>query len=390
MSRYLPYWCYYLHQGMLTALMLQGVTGYFRHQGLDLASLSLLSLTFLPWIGKCFWAPWCERHCLALRGNRYLGSLVLLQLGMATVLLLVSTLQPASALYPILMALMLLAVLSATHDVYADAITITTCDSHERPYANAAQVGGSYLGVVFGSLAFLYLAERWGWQAGFMGMALLSLALLLPLRGLPASRARAAQALPARLDRATLRALWPALCLVAIYYLAMRGVMAVQTVMLLDKGLDFSRLGLVITLYGTVASGLGIVVGSWLARRLGPWRCLLPSMLVHAGITLAAALGVRLLDLQGWLVLFALVNVAAAIGFVTLYNLLMGQVRPHQPATDYALFQSVDAAVAMLASLAAMQVAHRVGYGGLLAGLAVIAWVSLWPARGLWRKLQGP
>ena len=388
MSRYLPYWCYYLHQGMLTALMLQGVTGYFRHQGLDLASLSLLSLTFLPWIGKCFWAPWCERHCLALRGNRYLGSLVLLQLGMATVLLLVSTLQPASALYPILMALMLLAVLSATHDVYADAITITTCDSHERPYANAAQVGGSYLGVVFGSLAFLYLAERWGWRAGFMGMALLSLALLWPLRGLPASRARPQQAPPPRLDRATLRALWPALCLVAIYYLAMRGVMAVQTVMLLDHGLDFSQLGLVITLYGTVASGLGILLGSWLARRLGPWRCLLPCMLVHAGVIVAAALGVRLFDLHGWLALFAVVNVAAAIGFVTLYNLLMGQVRPHQPASDYALFQSMDAAVAMLASLAAMQVAHRAGYGGLLAGLAVIAWVSLWPARRLLEKLR--
>ena len=39
MRRYLPYWSYYLHQGMLTALMLQGVTGYFRHQGLDLACL---------------------------------------------------------------------------------------------------------------------------------------------------------------------------------------------------------------------------------------------------------------------------------------------------------------------------------------------------------------
>ncbi|GAO97159.1 hypothetical protein PSA5_30590 [Pseudomonas syringae pv. actinidiae] len=64
MSRYLPYWCYYLHQGMLTALILQGVVGYFRHQGLDLASLSLLSLTFLPWIGKFLWAPWCERHSL--------------------------------------------------------------------------------------------------------------------------------------------------------------------------------------------------------------------------------------------------------------------------------------------------------------------------------------
>jgi len=382
MGRYLPYWAYYLHQGMLTALMLQGVTGYFRHQGLDLASLSLLSLTFLPWVGKCFWAPWCERHCLALRGNRYLGSLVLLQLGMALVLLGIALLRPDQAVAPILLALMALAVLSASHDVYADAITITTTDVRERPLANAAQVGGSYLGVVFGSLAFLFLAERWGWRAGFLGMALVSLALLLPLAMLPASGERDAQAPAPRLDRGTVRALWPALCLVAIYYLAMRGLMAVQTVLLLDKGLDFSRLGLVITLYGTVASGLGILLGSWMARRLGAARCLLPCMLVHASLALVAALGVSLFDLSAWLGLFALVNVAAAIGFVTLYNLLMGQVRAHQPASDYALFQSVDAAVAMLGSMVALQVAHVVGYAPLLVGLAVIAWMSLWP---VWR-----
>ncbi|MHA6195451.1 MFS transporter [Pseudomonas wadenswilerensis] len=388
MRRYLPYWAYYLHQGMLTALMLQGVTGYFRHQGLDLASLSLLSLTFLPWIGKCFWAPWCERHCLALRGNRYLGSLVLLQLGMALVLLGIALLRPDQAVTPILLALMLLAVLSASHDVYADAITITTTDVRERPFANAAQVGGSYLGVVFGSLAFLFLAERWGWRAGFLGMALVSLALLLPLAMLPASGERDAQAPAPRLDRGTLRALWPALCLVALYYLAMRGLMAVQTVLLLDKGLDFSRLGLVITLYGTVASGLGILVGSWMARRLGAWRCLLPCMLVHATLALVAACGVRVFDLPLWLGLFALVNVAAAIGFVTLYNLLMGQVRAHQPASDYALFQSVDAAMAMLGSMAALQVAHVVGYAPLLAGLAVIAWISLWSARRLCLRIE--
>ncbi|OLS64445.1 MFS transporter [Pseudomonas putida] len=388
MRRYLPYWCYYLHQGMLTALMLQGVTGYFRHQGLDLASLSLLSLTFLPWVGKCFWAPWCERHCLGLRGNRYLGSLVMLQLGMAAVLLVIASLAPESALYPILMALMLLALLSATHDVYADAITITTTDSRQRPFANAAQVGGSYLGVVFGSLAFLWLAQRWGWRGGFVGMAGLSLALLLPLRWLPASSVRAANAPAPRLDLGSLRALWPALCLVAIYYLAMRGLMAVQTVLLLDKGLAFERLGLVITLYGTVASGLGILLGSWMARRLGAWRCLLPCMLLHAGVALAAAFGVKVFDLPWWLGLFAVVNVVAAIGFVTLYNLLMGQVRGHQPASDYALFQSVDAAVAMVASLGAMQVAHFVGYGGLLAGLAAIAVISLWPARRLCLHLE--
>lgn len=89
-----------------------------------------------------------------------------------------------------------------------------------------------------------------------------------------------------------------------------------------------------------------------------------------------------------WLALFAGVNVATVIGFVTLYNVLMGQVRPHQPASDYAPLQSTDAAVVMLASLLAMQVAHYVGYPLLLLGLALIASACLWPARRLCLKLK--
>ena len=78
MKSYLPFWCCYLHQGMITALSLQGVLAYFRHAGMDLAQLSWLSLCMLPWVAKFLWAPWGERHALPLRGKPYLGSLVLL------------------------------------------------------------------------------------------------------------------------------------------------------------------------------------------------------------------------------------------------------------------------------------------------------------------------
>ncbi|MBX8499134.1 MFS transporter [Pseudomonas lijiangensis] len=388
MTRYLPYWCYYLHQGMLTALMLQGVVGYFRHQGLDLASLSLLSLTFLPWVGKFLWAPWCERHSIALRGNRYLGSLVILQLCMAVTLLVLGFLAPEHSIYPIMAGLMLLALLSASHDIYADGITITTCDAASRPFANTAQVGGSYLGVVFGSFVFLYLAEGWGWRAGFIGMAAVSLLLLLPVGLLPASKAGTEPTRRPRLDLSSFTALWPALCLTAIYYLAMRGLMAVQTVLLLDQGLNLGDLGFVTALYGTVASAIGVFLGGWMARRFGAWHCLLPAMGIHAAIAVAAALGATLYNLTAWLALFALVNVAAAISFVTLYNLLMGVVRAHQPASDYALLQSVDAAIAMLGSMAALQVAHYLGYPALLTILSAIACLCLWPALRLRHRLE--
>ncbi|MFH7359947.1 MFS transporter, partial [Pseudomonas syringae pv. tagetis] len=78
-----------------------------------------------------------------------------------------------------------------------------------------------------------------------------------------------------RLDRSSFTALCPALCLTAIYYLAMRGLMGIQTVLLMDYGLGLAELGIASTLYSTVASSIAVLLGGWMARRFGAWRCLL-------------------------------------------------------------------------------------------------------------------
>ncbi|MGE8357133.1 MAG: hypothetical protein ACN6N0_12160, partial [Microvirgula sp.] len=102
------------------------------------------------------------------------------------------------------------------------------------PFANAAQVGGSYLGIPFGAFAFLAITQHAGWQNGFLAMAALSLLLVVPplLLRRPTRPTSARQ--PARLDLHSLRVLWPALALTAIYYLAMRGLLGLQTVLLVD------------------------------------------------------------------------------------------------------------------------------------------------------------
>ncbi|MGI8487519.1 MFS transporter [Pectobacterium sp. S5] len=392
MTRYLPYWCFYLHQGMITALIMQGVAGYFRHAGLDLAQLSWLSLTFLPWIAKCLWAPWGERHALPLRGNPYLGSLVLLQIAMAATLVVIGVISPEHSVLTIIIALMLLALLSASHDIYADGITICTTSAASRALANTAQVGGSYLGILFGSYAFLSIAEQAGWRGGFFALAGLSLLMLiLPLRYIQQSPIQHSQtqdhqtqqtARPT-LNRLTFKVLWPVLAFTAIFYLAMRGMMALQTVMLIDRQLSLSQLGIVMTVYSTAVSGVGIVLANILIRRMGALRCLLPVMVVHALLAIVLAVGYPLYSLNAWIALFGVVNLAAAIGFVTLYNVLMGLVRPHQPASDYALFQSTDAAVAMIVSIAALQLAHHTNYQTTLGVLACFAVASLWPAKRL-------
>ncbi|MEI7310936.1 MFS transporter [Pectobacterium carotovorum] len=397
MTRYLPYWCFYLHQGMITALIMQGVAGYFRHAGLDLAQLSWLSLTFLPWIAKCLWAPWGERHALPLRGNPYLGSLVLLQIAMAATLVVIGVISPEQSVLTIVIALMLLALLSASHDIYADGITICTTSATSRALANTAQVGGSYLGILFGSYAFLSIAEQAGWRGGFFALAGLSLLMLiLPLRYIQQSPIQHSQTQDRQsqqttrptLNRLTFKTLWPVLAFTAIFYLAMRGMMALQTVMLIDRQLSLSQLGLVMTVYSTAVSGVGIVLANVLIRRMGALRCLLPVMVVHALLAIVLAIGYSLYSLNAWIALFGVVNLAAAIGFVTLYNVLMGLVRPHQPASDYALFQSTDAAVAMIVSIAALQLAHHTNYQTTLGVLACFAVASLWPAKRLSVRLS--
>ena len=398
-TRYLPYWCFYLHQGMITALIMQGVAGYFRHAGLDLAQLSWLSLTFLPWIAKCLWAPWAERHALPLRGNPYLGSLVLLQIAMAATLVVIGVISPEQSVLTIVIALMLLALLSASHDIYADGITICTTSATSRALANTAQVGGSYLGILFGSYAFLSIAEQAGWRGGFFALAGLSLLMLiLPLRYLQQSPSQHSQtqatyhqtqqAVRPTLNRLTFKTLWPVLAFTAIFYLAMRGMMALQTVMLIDRQLSLSQLGLVMTVYSTAVSGVGIVLANVLIRRMGALRCLLPVMVVHALLAIVLAVGYPLYSLNAWIALFGVVNLATAVGFVTLYNVLMGLVRPHQPASDYALFQSTDAAVAMIVSIAALQLAHHTNYQTTLGVLACFAVASLWPAKRLSVRLS--
>ncbi|KML66579.1 MFS transporter [Pectobacterium peruviense] len=388
-TRYLPYWCFYLHQGMITALIMQGVAGYFRHAGLDLAQLSWLSLTFLPWIAKCLWAPWGERHALRLRGNPYLGSLVLLQIAMAITLVVIGLISPEQSVLAIVITLMLLALLSASHDIYADGITICTTNTSSRALANTAQVGGSYLGILFGSYAFLSIAEHAGWRGGFFALAGLSLLMLiLPLRYTSQTIHHADPTVRPTLNRQTFNTLWPVLAFTAIFYLAMRGMMALQTVMLIDQQLSLSQLGIVMTVYSTAVSGVGIVLANVLIRRLGALRCLLPVMIVHALLAIVLAIGYPLYSLNIWIVLFGVVNLAAAIGFVTLYNVLMGLVRPHQPASDYALFQSTDAAVAMIVSIAALQLAHHTNYQTTLGVLACFAIASLWPAKRLSARLS--
>jgi len=376
MTRYIPYLAFYFHQGMLTTLALQGTVGYFRNEGMDLTQLSWLYIVMVPWIIKFMWAPWCERNALSFLKNNYLGSLALAQIAIVILLIIGSFIDPNKSIWIVISFLMLLMLLSSIHGIYANGILICSFEEKDRPNANIAQIGGGYFGVALGSYAFLAITQYTTWQIGFLFMAALSAILLLPIFLLRTNIVKNTSSKQPSFSLSCLKKIWPGILLSAIYYIAARGLMSLETVFLIDQGLSMAETGMIFTVNNTVLSSIGILLGGFIARNLKTWHCIITVMSLQAVIACIFVIGQSKFNVTGWIIMYAVFSVIAAVGFVTLYNTLMSMVRPHQPASDYTLFQSVDITIAMIMSIVAIRVAQY-DYKTSFLLLAIISIISI-------------
>ena len=382
-TRYLPFFAFYLHQGMLTTLALQGVVGYFRSEGMNLTQLSWLYIVTIPWIGKFIWAPWCERNSLTFLKNRYLGSLVITHILMIFLLISGSFIDPNFSVWLIISFLTLLMLLSSIHGIYANGILLCTFKKEEHPYATVIQIGGSYSGILLGAFAFLTITQYATWQIGFLFMASVSFLLLISIFFLHTVIEKKTNTKAPSFSFSCLKAIWPGILLSGIYYVAARGLMSLETVFLIDQGLSMSKVGTVLTVNNTILSGIGILLGGFIIRRLKPLKCVITVMTIHLFIAVIFVVGQSQFNLIDWIVLYGIFSIFAAVGFVTLYSILMSMVRPHQPATDYALFQSMDMTLAMVMSVVAVRVAQN-GYGAsylIMAGISLLSMLVIIPLR---------
>lgn len=362
----------YAAQGIIGGISLQAVPAVLRSQGAALSQIGLMSLAILPWSLKFLWAPALERWRLPAQGGATRTRLIVLLCQALMVCVLAALAvngQPGPA--DLLLALGLLALLAASADVACDAYAVEQSQGHGRGWANAAQVGGSYLGMFAGAGLFVWLVDAHGWTA-----ALLCMAALLVVLSLPFTQARSVIR-PAP-QRPSLRAAWqrPAvrlgLLITVLFQLGSRLAMGLTSPLLLDRGMSLGDVGWLNGAGGVAAGLLGTLAGAVLVRRC---RQALAWSLLLQSLTLAAFCAAVITEQAvQWLMLLALVKGAlAACGFVALYSWLMGQASPTQPGVDFTLFQCADAATAATAGLGAGLLAQHLGYGVCFALAAVCA-----------------
>ena len=247
------------------------------------------------------------------------------------------------------------------------------------------QVGGSYLGMICGGGVFLMLSAASGWPVAMLMMAVLIMALSLPLwRITEPTRTATIPHVPAlgyALRRKQARL---GLLLVLMLNSGMRFVLPLLAPLLLDHGLSMSALGALFS-GGNIAAGIaGTLAGGLLMKYTSPGRALLTAYgvqgiaLLAVVMTLMMAPGHLLLQILQCLVIVQSISLACAL--VCLYATLMSLSSPLQAGVDFTLFQCTDAAIAILAGVIGGVVAQHFGYAAcfLFAGAFTLlaAWVA--------------
>ncbi|WP_143276976.1 MFS transporter [Bordetella genomosp. 12] len=354
----------YAAQGLVGGITLQGMPAVLRASGAELGQIGLMSLAILPWALKFLWAPALERARLPAGGGpRRTRAIVLTcQAGMLALLLALAA-HGQPSVPALLLMLSLLAVLASSADIACDAYAVEQLQPARRGWGNAAQVGGSYLGMFAGAGLFLLLRAQYGWTVALAGMAALLLLLSLPFTRAPEPMARPAQA-----HRPSLAAAWRrpqvrgGLLITVLFQSGSRLVMTLSGPLLLDRGVALSTVGWLSGAGGVAAGLAGTGLGVWLQ---GHCRNALPLGLALQALGLAA-IAAAVLAGGGAMLLMALLLVQtalAAAGFVVLYAYLMGQASPLQAGVDFTLFQCADAAIAALAGVTGAALAQALGYG---------------------------
>jgi MFS transporter (putative signal transducer) len=366
----------YTAQSLVGGLTFLGLPAVLRAENVALDRIGLVSLVMLVWVLKFLWAAPVERLRLGRGGRRRSRRIIIVGEVVVALALIVIGFNGEASFNGLLALLILMAIASATVDIVCDAFLIEQFPELRRGLANMAQVGGGYLGMIFGSGLFVWVVSASGWQqACFMlsGIVLL-LSLPIAITREETGPALATTATPGLLNGLRNREVRIGIAMTIAFELGGRIAQALAGPLLIDAGLSLATLGLVNGVGGVAAGLCGTVIGGIGAQRLGPCRAML-AVSGLGGVTLglvALAIVVDVRSLPLLVGLFVLQGAVMAAGFVVSYARLMSLASPSQPGVDFTLFQCASAIAAAFCGLSAGLLAARAGYAAAF-GLAALA-----------------
>lgn len=360
----------YTIQSLVSMFTLQGLPAIMRHEGIDTAQIGMFYLAMLPWVAKFLWSPWIERQrkkgaCLKNHVIIIFGSQLVL-IGILIALYIIGTIENRMTLFVGVFAISLF---SSFADIATDGLAIDQLEAKRRYLGNVMQVGGSYLGAVFGGGLFIYATSLLDWQTALFGLALLTLLFSMPTLCLLWNKSANQQSVPTAFTP-SLKAAFSSpevrigLLLVTVSQLGTRGVLSMMMPFLVDSGIQLESLGLLVAGGGVITGLIGVVLGGWLIKKIPALNVLLLMMVFEvAAFSFYLAYDLNIAEL-GWLIagIYVVNGITTSAKFVALYTLMMGFASGHQSGVNFSLFQSMDMFIAIVMAVVCGALIGAFGY----------------------------
>lgn len=381
--------------GLPLYVLYQMVPAWLRDQGVDLATIGLLSVVAFPYTWKFLWSPLMDRWTPPLGRRR--GWALLTQVGLLLALGALSLFDAVDDTVAIAIVAGVVALFSASQDIVLDAVRREILPDHELGVGNSLFVNAYRLAsLVPGSLA-LILADRLPWStvnlvvAAFMGVGIVT-TLLMPEPQVTTAAPRSlrdAVVEPIRefFTRHGARHALTLLLFMLLYKLGDSMATALATPFYLDVGFTMTEVGTIAkaaSLWAAVTGGLAggvIMVKAGIQRSL--WLFGVVQVVSILGFAALSEIGP---DPRALFVAVSFEYLGVGLGTAAFVAFIARNTHKAYTATQLALLTSLTGVPRTFANATTGFLIEEIGYTGFfllctalsLPGMALLAVVAPW------------
>ena len=372
----------YIIQGIPVGLAFDAYPILLRDAGVSLAVIAIIPLAGIPWVVKFLWAPFVENYWLDKIGYRkswLLPMQFLLAILIAVIAFTPFTEDTTSQLIGIII---LSCIISATQDIATDGLAADLAQTNTITQINSIQVMGNIAGMLIGgagvSICYDYIGKTYSILL-LVVIIIFSIAQLLlwkepKLFYTSEPKPRAKLSLFFKRPKA-----YSMLLLALLIPFAGSVILTMSKLILLDRGLSVSDVGLYTGIGGYLTMILGCILAAYLLKKHPP------SYTLKLGFSLLASLAFSWSILNYYpsyinpvTVMISMTLLGIGIGFinVSIYTFTMIYAKQSkQTATDYAVFQSTLLLSEIIGSSLSMTLVEYFNYfvAFLSALIAIIA-----------------
>lgn len=411
--------------GLPFYLVFQTLSAWLRQEGIERATIGMLSWVGLVYSIKFLWAPVVDRLPLPVL-QRLLGRrrswMLLAQIGIAIGLFKLSSSDPSADVLKVALTALFVAFCAATQDIAVDAWRIESAPQDQQGAMAAAYQLGYRVALITGSAGALGIAAVFGWRLSYISMAVLAgaglVTTVLSREPQPSAQRESLQREERVIGWLGEKAHWPAwlrdigawfvgavvcplvdffgrygmklglviLLFMGSYRLTDFTMGSMTNPFYIDQGYTLAQIATVVKFYGIIMSMIGVVVGGIVIAKFGVWR----SLVLGSGMIIASNLGFAVLAAIGVPTIpgLALVNgldfLAIAIHGTSLIAFLSGLTSARYTATQYALFSSLYALPGKVLEGFSGFVVDAIGYSAFfiytallsIPGLLLLFWLA--------------